>query len=253
MEFYERVSGARMHANYFRPGGVAFDIPFQLIEDIYSFCLRFSSRIDELALLLTNNRIWKQRLVNIAKTNFREAIELGFSGVLLRSSGIAYDLRILSPYEKYSFIPFNIPVGISGDCYDRFLIRMDEMRESIFIIQYCLNNMPNGLIKIDDYKISIPYRREIKKDMISLINHFKLFSEGIAVPMGIVYTAVEAPKGETGVTLVSDGTNRPYRCKIRSPGFMHLQALNYLTVGHLLADVVTVIGTLDIVFGEVDR
>lgn len=253
MEFYERVSGARMHANYFRPGGVAFDVPSNLIEDIYSFCLRFSSRIDELALLLTDNRIWKQRLVNIAKTNSREAIELGFSGVLLRSSGIAFDLRLYSPYEKYEFIPFSIPIGVSGDCYDRYLIRMQEMRESISIILYCLNKIPYGLIKIDDYKISIPYRREMKKDMTSLINHFKLFSEGITVPMGITYSAIEAPKGETGVTLISDGTNRPYRCKIRSPGFMHLQALNYLTVGHLLADLVTVIGTLDIVFGEVDR
>ena len=253
MEFYERISGARMHANYIRPGGVSFDIPNDVLFDIYVFCTRFSSRIDELSLLLTNNRIWKQRLVNIAKINSREAIELGFSGVLLRSSGVTYDIRVFSPYEKYSFIPFTIPIGTSGDCYDRYLIRMDEMRESISIILFCLNKLPNGLIRIDDYKISIPYRKEMKKDMTSLINHFKLFSEGITVPMGITYSMVEAPKGETGVSLISDGTNRPYRCKIRSPGFMHLQSLNYLTIGHLLADVVTVIGTLDIVFGEVDR
>lgn len=253
MEFYERVSGARMHSNFFRPGGVSFDLPLGILHDIYLFCLRFITRIDELEGLLTNNRIWKQRLVNIAKINFREALELGYSGVLLRSSGYLYDLRKFSSYEKYSFISFSIPIGISGDCYDRYLLRIEEMRESIIIILYCLNNIPYGLIRLDDYKISFPYRREIKKDMMSLIHHFKLYSEGFSVPMGMAYIGTEAPKGETGVTVFSDGTNRPYRCKIRSPGFMHLQSLNYLSVGHLLADVVTIIGTLDIVFGEVDR
>lgn len=253
MEFYERVSGARMHANYIRPGGVAYDIPLGLLDDIYKFCNQFSSRVDEMEELLTENRIWKQRLVDIGILNYREAIDLGVSGVLLRGSGHSWDLRKTQPYELYRKLNFTIPLGVNGDCYDRYLIRVYEMRQSINIIYQCLNLIPKGLIKIDDYKITPPPRHLMKTSMEALIHHFKFYSEGIYVPKGYTYAAVEAPKGETGVFLISDGKNKPYRCKIKAPGFAHLQAIDYMSSGHMIADLVTIIGTLDIVFGEIDR
>lgn len=253
MEFYERVSGARMHASYIRPGGVQYDLPTGLLSDIHKFVKQASSRIDELEELLTNNRIWKQRLINIGKINYKQATTLGLTGVLARGSGINIDIRKTIPYEIYEELHFSIPIGINGDCYDRYLIRIMEMRQSINIITQCINKIPNGLIKIDDYKICPPQRSELKMSMEALIHHFKLYTEGIIVEKGHTYNCVEAPKGETGIYLISDGTNRPYRCKIRTPGFIHLQALNNMTNGHLIADLVTIIGTLDIVFGEVDR
>lgn len=253
MEFYERVSGARMHAAYIRPGGVQYDIPKGLIKDIYLFIKQFNSRIDEMEELLTNNRIWKQRLVGIAKLNKFDALNISASGVILRGSGFLWDLRKNDTYEIYNKINFEIPIGSEGDCYDRYLIRIAEMRQSSKIIIKCLNDIPKGIIKIDDNKICPPSRKKIKISMESLIHHFKLYSEGFHLKKGHVYSCVEAPKGETGIYLVSDGTNIPYRCKIRAPGFMHLQSINYITAGHMIADLVTVIGTLDIVFGEVDR
>ena len=253
MEFYERVSGARMHAAYIRPGGVNYDLPKGLLNDIYTFISQFGSRVDEMEELLTNNRIWKQRLVNVGVVTKKQALDWGFSGVMLRGSGIVWDLRKTQPYDIYHLVNFSIPVGSNGDCYDRYLIRIEEMRQSINIIQQCLNHIPKGLIKIDDYKISAPSRQKMKQSMEALIHHFKLYSEGFYVPQGEAYTAIEAPKGEFGVYLVSDGTNRPYRCKIKAPGFSHLQGINFMAKGHLLADVVTIIGTQDIVFGEVDR
>lgn len=253
MEFYERVSGARMHANYFRIGGVSFDIPVGLLNDISIFLLQFASRIDEMEEMLTTNRIWKQRLIDIGKLNYRQALDLGFSGPMLRSVGIAWDLRKSESYEVYKKFSFFIPTGIYGDSYDRYLIRIEEMRQSINIINQAINQIPYGLVRIDDHKISPPYKEQMKSSMESLIHHFKLYSEGISIPKGYTYSCIEAPKGETGVFLVSNGTNKPYRCKVRAPGFMHLQSLNSIVVGHMIADLVTVIGTLDIVFGEVDR
>lgn len=253
MEFYERVSGARMHAAYIRPGGVSQDLPMGLCEDIYLFAKQFSSRIDEMEDVLSGNRIWKQRLVDIGVVSAQEALDWGFSGVMLRGSGIAWDLRKTQPYDVYEELDFDIPVGTRGDCYDRYVIRVEEMRQSLRIIMQCLNKMPNGIIKTDDRKISPPSRVDMKESMESLIHHFKLYSEGYVVPIGETYTAVEAPKGEFGVFLVSDGSSRPYRCKIKSPGFAHLQGLDLMTKGHMIADVVTMIGTQDIVFGEVDR
>jgi NADH dehydrogenase (ubiquinone) Fe-S protein 2 len=242
-----------MHANYFRPGGVSFDLPQGLINDIYVFIDQFASRIDELEELLTENRIWKQRLIDIGKLNYREALDLGVSGVMLRGSGIPWDLRKSEPYEIYEYLNFSIPTGVNGDCYDRYLVRVNEMRQSINIINQCLHNLPYGPVKIDDNKITPPSRKEMKSSMESLIHHFKLFSEGLRVPSGGQYCAVEAPKGETGVFLISDGSNRPYRCKVKAPGFTNLQGIKYIASGHMLADLVTIIGTLDIVFGEVDR
>jgi len=253
MEFYERVSGARMHSAYVKPGGVNSDIPLGLLNDIFKFIEQFNSRINELEELLTNNRIWKQRLVDIARINNREASELGFSGVLARGSGLDLDFRKKYYYETYRLLNFTIPLGVNGDCYDRFLIRMYEMRQSISIIKQSLDRIPNGIIKINDNKVTNPPRKKMQQSMESLIHHFKLYSEGIYVKKGHIYNSVEAPKGETGVYLVSDGTNRPYRCKIKAPGFMHLQALNHMSNGHMVADLVTIIGTQDIVFGEVDR
>ena len=253
MEFYERVSGARMHASYFRPGGVHSDLPFGLLEDISVFIERFKDRIDELEELLTNNRIWKQRLVHIGVVTASAAENWGFSGVLLRGSGIKWDLRKTQPYEVYNKIPFNVCIGKNGDCYDRYLVRINEMRESLRIINFCLNHMPEGLIKSDDYKFNPPSRNEMKNSMEALIHHFKYYTEGFKVKKNKVYVATEAPKGEFGVFLISDGTNKPYRCKIKAPGFAHLQGLDKMTKGHMLADLVTVIGTQDIVFGEVDR
>lgn len=253
IEFYERVSGSRMHAAYVRPGGVAYDLPANLSEDIYLFCQQFASRIDEMEEMLTNNRIWKQRLVDIGVVTADEAFAWGFSGVLLRGSGVAWDLRRTQPYDVYDRMTFDVPVGTQGDCYDRYLCRVEEMRQSIHIIMQCLNQLPTGMIKADDKKITPPSRSQMKQSMESLIHHFKLFTEGYTVPASETYTSVEAPKGEFGVYLVSNGTNRPYRCKIRAPGFIHLQGLDMMSKNHMLADVVTIIGTQDIVFGEVDR
>jgi NADH dehydrogenase (ubiquinone) Fe-S protein 2 len=253
MEFYERVSGARMHAAYIRPGGVAQDLPSGLLKDIFLFVEQFSSRIDEIEEMLTNNRIWKQRLVNIGVVSAEEAMSWGFSGVLLRGSGIPWDLRSVQPYEVYDRMKFEIPTGLRGDCYDRYLIRVEEMRQSLRIICQCINQIPNGPIKLDDRKISPPSRNQMKQSMESLIHHFKLHTDGFNVPKGEVYIGIEAPKGEFGVFLVSDGTNRPYRCKIKAPGFSHLQGIDFMSKNHMLADVVTIIGTQDIVFGEVDR
>lgn len=253
MEFYERASGARMHASYIRPGGVANDLPKGLLKDIEHFIKSFHDKIDDIETVLTENRIFKQRLVGIGVVTPKEALDYGFSGPMIRASGVAWDLRRSQPYEIYNELDFKIPVGKNGDCYDRYLVRMEEMRQSIKIIEQCLDKMPEGEIKTQDPKISPPKRSEMKKSMEALINHFKLYTEGYTVPAGETYVAVESPKGEFGVYLVSDGSNRPYRCHIRAPGFAHLQGLDFMSRGHMLADVVTNIGTLDIVFGEVDR
>jgi len=253
MEFYERVSGARRHAAYIRPGGVAADLPLGLLNDIANFCKNFGTRLDEMDEILTNNRIWKGRLVDIGVLTAKDAMAFGCSGVRLRGSGIAWDIRKTQPYEVYDKLEFDIPVGTNGDCYDRYLIRRAEMRESIRIMEQCLNKMPSGPVKTDDFKVVSPSRTMMKSSMEGLIHHFKLCTEGMIVPAGEIYVATEAPKGEFGIYLVSDGSNRPYRCKIKAPGFAHLQSLNAMTKGHLIADVVTVIGTQDIVFGEVDR
>ena len=253
MEFHERVSGARLHAAYIRPGGVAQDLPIGLSEDIYRFARQFASRIDEMEEMLTGNRIWKQRLVDIGVVTADEALDWGFTGVMLRGSGVAWDLRKNQPYDIYEQMDFQVPVGSRGDCYDRYLIRVEEMRQSLRIILQCLQEMPQGEIKTDDRKITPPSRTHMKTSMESLIHHFKLYTEGFTVPAGETYTAVEAPKGEFGVYLVSNGTNKPYRCKIRAPGFAHLQGIDFMAKNHMLADVVTIIGTQDIVFGEVDR
>ncbi|XP_029636930.1 NADH-ubiquinone oxidoreductase 49 kDa subunit [Octopus sinensis] len=253
MEFYERVSGARMHAAYVRPGGVSQDLPLGLMDDIFDFISKFGERLDEIDALLTENRIWKSRTVDIGIISAEDALNYGCSGVMLRGSGIKWDLRKVQPYDAYDKVEFDIPIGRKGDCYDRYLIRMEEMRQSLNIIHQCLNKMPPGEIKVDDHKICPPKRSEMKSSMESLIHHFKLYTEGYNVPPGSTYTAVEAPKGEFGVYLVSDGTNKPYRCKIKAPGFAHLAALDKVSRKHMLADVVAIIGTLDIVFGEVDR
>jgi NADH dehydrogenase (ubiquinone) Fe-S protein 2 len=253
MEFYERTSGARMHSAYVRPGGVSQDITIGLLNDIYVFTEQFNTRIDEMEEMLTSNRIWKQRLVNIGVVTAKEAVDWGFSGVLLRGSGLNWDLRKQQPYEIYDKLDFDVFLGKNGDCYDRYLIRIQEMRQSLFIIQQCLNAIPNGAIKIDDKKITPPSRSDLKNSMESIIHHFKYFTEGFCVSRGETYSATEAPKGEFGVYLISNGTNRPYRCKIKAPGFGHLQGLDMMSRGHMIADVVTIIGTQDIVFGEVDR
>ncbi|WP_338662244.1 NADH-quinone oxidoreductase subunit D [Pararoseomonas sp. SCSIO 73927] len=253
LEFYEAVSGSHYHANYFRAGGVSRDLPPGLAERIRAWANQFPKFIDELHGLLTDNRIFKQRTVDIGVMSAEQAMEWGFSGPCLRASGVAWDLRRQQPYDVYDRMEFEVPVGRHGDCYDRYLVRMAEMRESLKIIHQCLDQMPAGPIKVDDNKIAPPKRGEMKRSMESLIHHFKLYTEGYHVPPGETYTVVEAPKGEFGVYLVSDGTNRPYRCKIRAPGFAHLQAMEVLTKGHMLADAVSVIGSLDIVFGEIDR
>ena len=253
MEFYERVSGARLHANYIRPGGVNFDLPLGFLDDLYIYIQQLSIRLNEIDEMLTNNRIWKQRLVDVGIITSTEAIELGFSGVMLRGSGISWDLRKNAPYEVYNQLNFEVPVGSNGDCYDRYCLRVEEMRQSIFLLLQCINKIPEGNIKSNNKKITAPSRKNIKKDMESLIHHFKYYSEGFTIPKNETYMATEAPKGEFGIFLVSDGTNKPYRCKIKAPGFVHLQALNFMAKNHLLADVVSIIGTLDIVFGEVDR
>ena len=253
MTFYERVSGSRLHANYFRPGGVHKDLPRGLSDDIISFCETFPKVVDDLETLLTDNRIFKQRNVDIGIVTKQEALDHSFSGVMLRGSGVAWDLRKSQPYECYQDFNFKIPIGKNGDCYDRYLCRMEEMRESTKIIKECIKKMPGGPVKSVDGKISPPKKEDLKDSMEALIHHFKLISEGFRVPEGEIYTAVEAPKGEFGVYLISDGSNKPYKCKIRAPGFSHLQAMDYLLKGHMLADVPAVLGSLDIVFGEVDR
>tara|TARA_B100000749_G_scaffold27253_1_gene19164 strand:+ start:45 stop:1220 length:1176 start_codon:yes stop_codon:yes gene_type:complete len=253
MTFYERVSGSRLHANYFRPGGVHQDMPRGLEEDIGKFCNSFPKIIDDLETLLTDNRIFKQRNVDIGVVSKEDALEYSFSGVMMRGSGIPWDLRKSQPYECYDQLDFKIPIGKNGDCYDRYLCRIDEMRESVKIINQCLVNIPKGPIKTLDGKISFPSKKEIKESMEALIHHFKLFTEGFHVEKDEIYSAVEAPKGEFGVYLISDGSNIPYKCKIRAPGFSHLQAMDYLIKGHMLADVPAVLGSLDLVFGEIDR
>lgn len=253
MEFYERVSGARLHAAYFRPGGVAQDLPVGLLDDIFIFIKQFTGRVNEIEEMLTENRIWKQRLVEIGIVSKADALNYGFSGPMLRGSGVAWDLRKVMPYDAYGLLEFSIPVGQNGDCFDRFLIRLHEMHESINIIQQCINNIPFGDIRVNDKKITPPSRALMKHSMEALIHHFKLYTEGYYVVPGEVYSAVEAPKGELGVYLRSVGGNKPYRCRVKAPGFLHLQALDMMAKGHMLADVVTLIGTQDIVFGEVDR
>ena len=253
MGFYERVSGARLHAAYFRPGGVHRDMPAGLTDDIGSFCGRFAHVIDDIESLLTENRIFKQRSVDIGVISETDALDWGLTGPMLRGSGVAWDLRKAQPYDVYDRMDFDIPVGKHGDCYDRYLVRMEEMRQSLRIIRQCLEQMPDGPVKADDRKITPPSRGEMKQSMEALIHHFKLYTEGYHVPEGETYTAVEAPKGEFGVYLVSDGTNKPYRCKIRAPGFAFMQALEFMSKGHMLADLVAIIGSMDIVFGEIDR
>ena len=253
-DFYEEVSGARMHANYFRPGGVDKDLPEGLVEKISAFVDSEMKKIDMYEDLLSENRIWKQRTVDIGIVSANEAVERGFSGPMLRGSGVAWDLRKSQPYEVYDKLDFRVPVGKTGDCYDRYLVRIEEMRESLKIIRQCIEKMPkSGPIKAQNFKFSPPKREDMKNNMESLIHHFKYYTEGFHVPAGEAYTAVESPKGELGVFLVADGSNKPYRCKVRSPGFAHLQNMEFMTKGHMLADVVSVIGTMDFVFGEVDR
>jgi len=253
MEFYDRVCGARLHANYFRPGGVAWDMPAGLAEDMSAWVESFPAFLNDLDKLLTGNRIFKQRTVDIGVATAEQALDWGFSGPMLRGSGIAWDLRKSQPYDVYDRMEFDVPVGKTGDCYARYLVRMAEMHESLKIMRQCLKDMPGGPFKSNDYKVSPPPRAEMKRSMEALIHHFKLYTEGYHVPAGETYTAVEAPKGEFGVYLVSDGTNKPYRCHIRAPGFAHLQALDFMSRGHMLADVVSNIGSMDIVFGEIDR
>lgn len=253
MEFYERVSGARMHAAFIRPGGVSQDIPISLLDDIYIFAEQFNYRINELEELLSGNRIWKQRLTSVGVVTLPQALDWGFTGVMLRGSGFGWDLRKQEPYDLYDTFDFSVPVGKHGDCFDRYLIRVEEMRQSLHIVHQCLNRIEPGLIKIDDKKITPPSRANMKYSMESLIHHFKLFSEGYSVPKSEVYSVVEAPKGEFGLYIAADGSNRPYRFRIKAPGFLHLQGLEFMARGHLIADVVTIIGTQDIVFGEVDR
>lgn len=257
MVFYERASGSRMHAAYFRVGGVHQDLPPALINDIYDWCDPFLKVVDDLDTLLTGNRIFKQRNVDIAIVKLEDAWNWGYSGVMVRGSGAAWDLRKSQPYECYSELDFDIPVGKNGDCYDRYLIRMEEMRQSAKIMKQCCDKLRTaegqGPVSAVDQKIVPPKRGEMKKSMEALIHHFKLYTEGFHVPAGEVYAAVEAPKGEFGVYLVADGTNKPYKCKIRAPGFAHLQSMDWLCKGHLLADVSAILGSIDIVFGEVDR
>ncbi|TAF14679.1 MAG: NADH-quinone oxidoreductase subunit D [Alphaproteobacteria bacterium] len=253
LEFYERASGARFHSAYFRPGGVHQDIPAGMLEDIDAFCRGFGAYIDDVEGLLTENRIWKQRTVDIGVVSKADALAWGFSGPMLRGSNIAWDLRKSQPYDVYDELEFNVAIGKNGDCYDRYLVRMEEMRESLKIVQQCVAKMPEGEIMTADVKVAPPKRGLMKHSMEALINHFKLYTEGFRVPEGETYTAVEAPKGEFGVYLISDGSSKPYRCKIRAPGFAHLQALDFLGKGHMLADVSAIIGTLDVVFGEIDR
>lgn len=259
MEFYERVSGARFHASYIRPGGVSHDLPDGLLDDINSFIIQFFYRIDEIKDMLSSNRIWKQRLINIGVINLKDTLNWAFSGVMVRGSGLLWDIRLVDPYDSYNLFNFFVPVGIYGDCYDRYMIRVEEMRESSFIISQCLNlikvlnEVNDRSFTIDDFKVSPPPRALMKYNMEALIHHFKYYSEGITPHKEESYSIVEAPKGEFGIFLVSNKTNRPYRCRIKSPGFLHLQGLDFMSKGLYLADLVTIIGTQDLVFGEIDR
>ena len=253
MIFYERASGARMHSAYFRPGGVHQDLTPQLLTDIDAFCDPFLKVLDDIEGLLTDNRIFKQRNVNVGIVSVDDVHNWGLTGVMARGSGLAWDLRRAQPYEAYNDFEFDVPIGINGDCYDRYLVRVEECRQSIRIMKQCIANMPEGPVSAVDGKIVPPKRAQMKQSMEALIHHFKLYTEGYHVPAGEIYTAVEAPKGEFGVYLVSDGSNKPYRCKIRAPGYAHLQALDYLSRDHMLADVSAILGSMDIVFGEVDR
>ncbi len=253
MGFYEKVSGSRMHSAYIRPGGVHQDLPRGLLEEIANFIKQFPQKISAMENLLTENRIFKQRLVDIGVVSKQQALDWGFSGPMIRGSGIAWDLRKSQPYEIYGELDFDVPIGKNGDSYDRYLIRVQEMYESIKIIEQCIAKIPEGEVVTDDKRVAPPKRADMKNSMESLINHFKLYTEGYHVPAGEVYGCVEAPKGEFGVYLISDGSNKPHRCRVRAPGFAHLQGLEFMVKGNLLADVVTVISTQDIVFGEVDR
>ena len=253
MEFYERVSGARLHAAYFRPGGVHQDLPTGLLEDIGRFCDTFPKTIDDLEELLTGNRIFLQRTVDIGVVSEEDAFDWGFTGPMLRGSGVPWDLRRAQPYEVYEELDFQIPVGKNGDCFDRYLVRMEEMRQSLVIIRQCIEKMPEGPVMVENQKVTPPRRGEMKRSMEALIHHFKLYTEGVHVHPGETYTAVEAPKGEFAVYLVSDGSNRPYKCKIRAPGFPHLSAMDFVCRGHMLADSVAILGSMDVVFGEIDR
>ena len=253
MVFYERACGSRMHAMYFRPGGVHQDLPPALVNDMLNWCDQFPQKLKDIETLLTENRIFKQRNVNIGVVSKQDAYDWGFSGVMVRGSGIPWDLRRNQPYEVYSELDFKIPLGKNGDCYDRYLCRVDEMYESCKIMKQCLEMMPEGPVMTEDKKVAPPRRSDMKQSMEALIHHFKLYTEGFHVPAGEVYTCVEAPKGEFGVYLVADGTNKPYRCHVRAPGFPHLAAMDYLNKGHMLADVSAILGSLDIVFGEIDR
>ena len=253
MEFYERVSGARMHANFIRPGGILNDVSSELLDDIYYFLIQFRSNLTEFENVLNSNRIWKQRLINIGVVSLETALNYSFSGPLLRGSGLNWDLRKLINNDLYESFYFEIPIGKKGDCYDRYLIRLEEIKESIRIMMQCLNKINMGSINSYDNKIIVPKRFLMKANMELLIDHFKAYTEGLHIPAGHVYFSTEAPKGEFGVYLISNDTNKPYRCRIRAPGFYHLQGLHKLSQGYKLADLVTIIGTLDIVFGEVDR
>ena len=252
-DIYEAVSGARMHAAYFRPGGVAKDLPEGLDQRIRDFTDSFPSKMDEYETLLTNNRIWKQRLVDVGIVSGEEALDMGFVGPMIRGSGIAWDLRKSEPYDAYDKVDFLIPIGKNGDCYDRYLVRVEELRESNKIIRQCLDQMSPGPIKYEDYKISVPYRDDHQTGMESLIHHFKHFTEGFDAPVKEVYAATESPKGELGVYIISQGGNKPYRVKIRAAGYNHLQAMAKVLKGHMLTDVTTMVGSIDIVFGEIDR
>lgn len=253
LEFYERVSGARFHAAYFRPGGVAADVGPKLLDDILAFVRSTPKVVADVQELLTENRIFKQRTVEIGVVSSADALAYGFSGPMLRASCVPWDLRRAHPYDSYEDFSFIVPTGRRGDCYDRYLVRLEEISQSLSIIEQCINRMPGGAVMVEDYKISPPPRDEMKTSMESMIHHFKLFSEGYHVPAGETYCAVESPKGEFGVYIVSDGSNRPYRCRIRSTGFAHLQALHLMSRGHTLADIPAILGSIDIVFGEVDR
>jgi NADH-quinone oxidoreductase subunit D len=253
MEFYERVSGARLHAAYYRPGGVHQDLPAGLLDDIMKWAEGFPTILDDIEGLLTENRIFKQRLVDIGIVSAAEALDWGFTGPMLRGSGVPWDLRKAQPYMVYDRMKFDVPIGKTGDCYDRYLVRMEEMRQSLRIVKQCCEEMPGGPCTSDDRKITPPKREDMKRSMEALIHHFKLYTEGFHVPPGETYTAVEAPKGEFGVYLVSDGSNKPYRCKIRAPGFPHLAAIDHVSRGYMLADSVAILGSMDIVFGEIDR
>lgn len=254
MEFYERVSGARMHANFIRPGGVNYDLPFGFISDLFLFCNQFLIRIYEIEDLLNNNRIWYNRLNNIGIVSKEDALNLGFSGVMLRGSGICWDLRKNFPYENYNDYIFNIPLGTKGDCFDRYLVRIEEIKQSVLLILQVLRDLPNGeIINNNNLKLVTNNKKLIKESMENLINHFKYYSENVILPAKEIYICTEAPKGEFGIYLVGNNTSNPYRCKIKAPGFNHLQGLNFMSKDHLIADLVTIIGTQDIVFGEIDR